>query len=92
MNRNTILYLLEIDWFYLINLVSICTSLLPHIMSVAKMEMVYTYRTVLHIGNIHCVENASSDLSRYYGMQQLMFFSLSSKVPVGYSTFKKPED
>lgn len=62
MNRNTILYLLEIDWFYLINLVSICTSLLPHIMSIAKMEMVYTYRTVLHIGNIHCVENASSDL------------------------------
>lgn len=77
MNRNTILYLLEIDWFYLINLVSMCTSLLPHIMSIAKMEVIYTHRTVLHIGNIHCVENASSDLSRYYGMQQLTFFSLT---------------
>lgn len=67
MDRNTISYLLEIDWFHLINLMSMCTSLPPHMMSIAKMEMVCTHREncFAHWKN-HCVEDASSDLSRCY--------------------------
>lgn len=41
MNRNAILYLLEIDCFYLIQLMRMCNTLPPDIMNIAKMEIIY---------------------------------------------------